>query len=127
MSAALLDAAVGSEMLVDGRRWLVDRLELQHGRIGLTVEDGQRCWRSIRYLIDHATFQDSAELGAAANRNRQPKVLTDLTPHQRDLVGLRVGHLLEVETGYRSGDPLRPGPGEPQSQYAAGEGAVIQI
>jgi hypothetical protein len=43
----------------------------------------------------------------------QPLTLDDLTGYQREVVGLRVAHLMEAETGFRGGDPLRPGPGEP--------------
>ncbi|MGY2151361.1 hypothetical protein ACW9HM_17995 [Nocardia gipuzkoensis] len=32
-------------------------------------------------------------------------------------MALRMSHLLEVETGYRTGNPLRPGPGEPKLCY----------
>ncbi|GAA3085765.1 hypothetical protein GCM10020000_85300 [Streptomyces olivoverticillatus] len=34
-----------------------------------------------------------------------------------ELVELRMAHLLEVATGFRSGDPLRPGPDEPKPEY----------
>src|SRR6266581_7695769 len=47
----------------------------------------------------------------------QPPVLDDLTDYQREVVRLRVAHLLEAETGFRSGDPLQPGPGEPRPVY----------
>ncbi len=33
------------------------------------------------------------------------------------MVRLRVAHLLEVQTGYRGGDPLRPEPGEPRPGF----------
>ena len=34
-----------------------------------------------------------------------------------ELAQLRMAHLLEVATGFRSGDPLRPGPAEPKPEY----------
>ena len=55
--------------------------------------------------------------GALAAAGRQPPVLDDLTDLQRQVVWLRVAHLLEAETGFRSGDPLRPEPGEPRPGY----------
>ena len=51
---------------------------------------------------------------APARPAGQPPVLDDLTDYQRQVVRLRVAHLLEAETGFRGGDPLRPGPGEPR-------------
>jgi hypothetical protein len=33
------------------------------------------------------------------------------------VVGLRLAHLLETETGFRGGDPHHPAPGEPQPAY----------
>jgi hypothetical protein len=50
-------------------------------------------------------------------RGRQPPVLADLTAHQQKVVRLRFAHLQEVETRFRSGDPLRPGSGAPRPQY----------
>ena len=34
-----------------------------------------------------------------------------------ELAQLRMAHLLEAATGFRSGDPLRPGPAEPKPEY----------
>ena len=48
---------------------------------------------------------------------RQPPTWRDLTPEQQDLVRLRVGHLCEVETGFRCGDPRRAAPDEPRAAY----------
>lgn len=33
------------------------------------------------------------------------------------MVRLRAAHVLETETGFRGGDPLRPGPGEPRPAF----------
>ena len=48
---------------------------------------------------------------------RQPTVLADLSERQREIVRLRFAHVQEVETGFRSGDPLRPAPGEPRAEF----------
>lgn len=118
MTSALLDLAVGSGLELHGTRWLVERLEPHRGQVVLIGEDGQRECTSIRFLINHAGFGSNARpAGLATKGSRQPKVLTDLTLHQQDLVALRVAHLLEVATGYRSGDAERPGPGEPRPSY----------
>ncbi|MEU3166350.1 hypothetical protein [Streptosporangium sp. NPDC006930] len=118
MTSALLDLAVGSGLELRGTHWLVERPEPHRGQVVLIDEGGQRECTSIRFLINHAGFEsDARPAGPATRGDRQPKVLTDLTPHQQDLVALRMAHLLEVATGYRSGDPERPGPGEPRPSY----------
>ena len=43
--------------------------------------------------------------------------MDDLEPAQRTIVLLRLEHLREVETGYRSGDPVAALPHEPRPQY----------
>jgi hypothetical protein len=52
--------------------------------------------------------------------------LPDLSSHQQELVALRVAHLQEVETGFRGGDPLRPGPGEPRPEFGPATTTVTQ-
>ncbi|MFE7704954.1 transposase [Streptomyces sp. NPDC057486] len=53
----------------------------------------------------------------AASRGRQPKTMEDLTPEQRRNVMRRLDHVREVNTGFRSGDPLAALPHEPLPQY----------
>ena len=48
---------------------------------------------------------------------RQPVVWEDLTAARREIVRLRYAHVQEVETGFRSGEPLRPAAGEPRPEY----------
>lgn len=43
--------------------------------------------------------------------------MDDLTEHQREIVMLRMEHLWETETGFRSGDPFDALPHEPRPQY----------
>jgi hypothetical protein len=47
----------------------------------------------------------------------QAVTLDDLTDYQRRVVRLRAAHVLEAETGFRNGSPLRPGPGEPRAGF----------
>ncbi len=120
-AAGSLDLAAGSGLVVDGTEWTVERLEPQYGRVSLVCGDGRRMQVSLRFLLNHPGCRQSTRSRSqalpAANRGRQPKALDDLLPHQRELADLRLAHLLEVETGFRSGDPLRPGPGEPKAAY----------
>ena len=62
----------------------------------------------------------------AARRGRQLSSVDDLAAHQCELVTLRLAHLLEVETGFRGGDPLRPAPSEPRPGYDPAVTTVTQ-
>lgn len=119
MSVPVLDLAAGSALVLDGAEWMVERLEPQYGNVVLTRSDGQRMRVSVRFLISHPDCRPSSRsaAAAAADRGRQPKTVHDLSPHQREVACLRLAHLLEAETGFRSGDPSRPGPGEPKPEY----------
>ena len=56
-------------------------------------------------------------VSVAAGRVGQPSGVEDLTAEQQQRLWLRVGHVLEAETGFRSGDPSQPGPGEPRPGF----------
>jgi hypothetical protein len=118
MTAPVLDLAAGSALVLDGAEWAVEQLQPQYGTVVLTRGDGQRMRVSVRFLISHPHCRPSTRsAAAAADRGRQPKTVQDLSPHQRELAHLRLEHLLEAETGFRSGDPSRPQPGEPKPEY----------
>src|SRR5713101_4993863 len=112
--AGLLELPAGSVLLLAGTEWTVSSVEAQHGRVLLSA-GGEERWRSIRWLL-HRPHCRPASYDAAepARPAVQPPVLDDLTDYQRQVVRLRVAHLLEAETGFRSGDPLNPEPGEPR-------------
>ncbi len=116
---AALDLAPCAGVVLDGAEWVVQRAEPQYGRAVLVSAGGDRLPVTFRFLINHPGCRQSTRRTAvpAADRGRQPAGVADLTPQQRELVALRVAHLLEVETGFRSGDPLRPGPDEPKACY----------
>ncbi|MFF0656082.1 hypothetical protein [Micromonospora tulbaghiae] len=105
--------------MLDGTEWVVERAEPHHGRVVLLSAAGRRMPVSLRFLVGNPGCRQSSRspLLPAADRGRQPAVLGDLSQRQREWVALRVAHLLEVETGFRGGDPLRPGPGEPKACY----------
>jgi hypothetical protein len=77
---------------------------------------GDEQWRSIRWLTHHRDCQavPAAAEAEAAGLRRQSATLDDLTDYQREVVRLRAAHVLETEIGFRGGDPLRPGAGEPR-------------
>jgi len=116
--AGLLELSAGSGLLLGGTEWTVAAIEAQHGRV-LLRSGGEERWRSIRWLACHPDCRAVPDDGGAvpARRPGQPPVLDDLTDYQREVVRMRVAHLLEAETGFRSGDPLHPEPGEPRPGY----------
>jgi hypothetical protein len=117
--AGLLVLSPGSQLRVDGAEWTVEAVEAQFGRVLLRSANGERCQRTIRWLVQHPNCYVAPVLGSNATvaGARQPSTWGDLTDHQQKLVLLRAAHLLEVETGFRSGDPRRAEPGEPRPSY----------
>lgn len=97
-----LDVSAGAVVVLDGAEWTVDLVEPQYGMVTLT-RGGERMRVSMRSLLHHPAREAPARPALAADRGRQPQVAGDLTAFQRELAGLRMAHLLEVETGYRSG------------------------
>lgn len=115
---AVLELTPGTEVVLDGREWTVERREPHLGRVHLVSGDGARQQVSLRFLACHPDCWPSSRTSAeGAGRGRQPRTPGDLKPGRRELAGLRMAHLLEVATGFRGGDPLRPGPGEPKPEY----------
>ncbi len=116
--AGLLDLSVGSGLHFDGMDWTVETVEAQYGRIVLRSADGERHRCTIRWLLHHPDCHPVPVVSAAVTAGgRQPATWGDLTRRQQELVRLRAAHLLEVETGFRSGDPRRAQPGEPRAGY----------
>lgn len=125
----LLDLSPGAGLVLDGAEWTIEVFHPQHGRVLLRDRDGRQMAASIRFLINHAGCrQNTTTSGSlmAADRGRQPANLDDLPPARREQVLVRLAHLLEVETGFRGGDPLRPGPGEPRPAYDPASTTVMQ-
>ncbi|WP_217369817.1 DDE-type integrase/transposase/recombinase [Nonomuraea antri] len=115
---AVLELSAGAAVVLDGVEWEVERREPHLGRVHLVAADGARQHVSLRFLANHPNCWPSSRTEASgADRGRQPKTLEDLKPGRRELAELRMAHLLEVATGFRSGDRFRPGPGEPKPEY----------
>jgi hypothetical protein len=80
--------------------------------------DGGRQRVTFRFLVNHPRCRPSSRTSAeGANRGRQSATWGDVKPGKRSLVEQRFEHLMETKCGYRSGDPLRPEPGEPRPEY----------
>jgi hypothetical protein len=113
-----LNLTPGCGLVLDGVAWQVESVEPQHGRVLLRGEDGQRRQATIRWLLHHPGRRGARPDGLASTaQGRQVPVMEDLTPTQQEQLRLRVAHLLEAETGFRSGDPRQALPGEPRPAY----------
>ena len=115
---AVLDLTPGAVVVLDGGEWTVERREPHLGRVHL-VSGGRRPAAGQPAVPGQppGLLAVVADIGRGAGRGRQPRTPGDLTPGRRELAELRMAHLLEVATGFRGGDPLRPGPGEPKPEY----------
>lgn len=123
-----LDLSPGATVVLDGTEWTVEQALPQLGFAMLVSASGQRMQATFRFLVGHPSCRQSSRSAAlpATRRGRQPAGEADLTGHQQQLVHLRVAHLLEVQTGYRSGSALRPAPGEPKPCYDPGTTTLTQ-
>jgi len=114
-----LDLSVGSRLILNGQEWAIASFLPHVGRVQLRNSQGQELPTTVRVLINHPDCRpvpSTTEL-RACNGGRQPAGLDDLTDHQRDIVTVRYAHVMEAETGYRTGDWLRALPGEPRPEY----------
>lgn len=105
---------------MNGTPWAVESFRPEAGKVVLVRPEAKPWQTTVRHLIHHPNIRPSSRTRKdlpAASRGRQPKGMLDLPPAKRALVMLRVEHLREVETGFRSGDSLAALPGEPKDQY----------
>ncbi|MFI6689256.1 transposase [Streptomyces sp. NPDC050485] len=113
-----LDLSPGAGIVLDDVEWRVERQEPHLGRVQMVRADGVRQRVTLRFLVNHPRCRPSSCPAAeGASRGRQPAAWSDVRPDKRPLVEQRLAHLMEVECGFRSGDPLRPAPGEPRPEY----------
>jgi hypothetical protein len=111
--AGLLELSAGSVLLLAGSEWKVTVIEPQYGRVLLSA-GGEERWRSIRWLAHHPGCQAVPDDAAGPARPAgQSPGLDDLTDYQRQVLWLRVGHLLEAETGFPGGARCARVPGSP--------------
>jgi len=116
--AGLLDLSPGAGVVLDGVEWAVESFQPQYGHVSLHSGDGKRMRTTVRALLgSHGRPSADSTESMSAHEGRQPAGLADLTADQRELALLRFAHVQEVETGFRRGDPRRPGPGEPRPGY----------
>jgi hypothetical protein len=116
-----VELSAGCWLVLAGTQWQVDQFEAHTGRVLLRRDDGQELATTVRALVNDRDCRPvpAAAAGLPRSRGRQLAGLEDLTRRQRELVAMRYAHLMEAETGYRSGSPLHAVPGEPRPGYAS--------
>jgi hypothetical protein len=109
----------GSQIMLAGARWQVAQFEPHRGRVLLRRDDGQELATTVRALVNRSDWRPvrAAAGDLPRSRDRQLAGMEDLSARQRELAAMRYAHLMEAETGYRSGSPLRVLPGEPRPGY----------
>jgi len=122
--AGLVKLSAGARLMLDGAEWTVAECWPQSGRVVLRGADGQHRPATIRALVNDPGFRPvPAGTGPAGE---VMACLEDLTDGQREQLHLRVAHMLEAETGFRSGSPLRALDGEPRPEYDPDATTVAQ-
>ena len=118
-----MDLSEGSQLVISGEEWEVTCLHAHLGRVRIRPVAGSGLREekdlTIRALLHHPDCRPSTSTARlpASSRGRQPVILQDLTDAQREIVAIRYAHVMEAETGFRSGEPLRALPGEPRPGY----------
>ncbi|MGW2210745.1 hypothetical protein [Streptomyces sp. NPDC001781] len=115
-----LQVVPGRRVALNGVEWTVEEVHGQYGRLMLVDGGGHAETRSFRWLINHADLRLLPAVegpGRPAPVSRQPRTLADLTEDQLERARLRAAHVLEAETGFREGHPVRALPGEPRPAY----------
>ncbi|MGX1676014.1 transposase [Streptomyces sp. NPDC055400] len=115
----LLDLAPGVRLRLHGVHWTVEEITPQRGEVVLHCAEGRSEVRSIRWLMHHPDCRPvtPTQPGAPGETLRQPTTAMDLTEDQLKRARLRAAHVLEAETGFRSGHATRALPGEPRPTY----------
>ncbi len=121
-ASAGLSLAEGRELELDGTRWLIGSYEPHRGRLTLMAHDGQILPTTVCAVINQPRCRQDNELPTGHQRF----TMGDLTELQQKRLRLQVAHMLEAETGYRSGSPLRRASGEPRPQYDPDTTGVVE-
>ncbi len=111
-----VELSAGCPIMLAGTTWQVQEFEPHTGRVVLRRDGGQELATTVRALVNRSDCQPApaGDTGPSRGRGHQPAGLEDLTARQRELAAMRYAHLMEAETGYRSGSPLHALPGEPR-------------
>jgi transposase InsO family protein len=101
----------GARLALAGIPHTVLGYDATDGAVRLADENGVLVTLGIEDFVTHPDLHDPA--GARAHTAAADRLSTT----DRRLLEERIQHVREAETGYRSGDPHHPAPGEPRPQY----------
>ncbi|NEK86952.1 transposase [Blastococcus saxobsidens] len=101
----------GVRLALAGVQHTVLGYDTAEGAVRLADENGVLVTLGVEDFVTHPDLHDPA--GARAHNAAAERLSTT----DRRLLEARIEHVREAETGYRSGDPHRPAPGEPRPQY----------
>ncbi len=118
----LVRLAAGARLALDGAEWTVEECRPQSGRVVLRGTGGQCRPVTIRALVNDPGFRPAP----SEPPGRAAAMLEDLSDGQSEQLHLRVAHVLEAETGFRSGSPLLALTGEPRPDYDPGATTIDQ-
>ncbi|MFJ4806656.1 transposase [Streptomyces murinus] len=115
----MVDLSTGAVLRLNGAEWTVEEAQPQFGRVVLVNADGLSQTRSVRWLMHHPDCRPAPRPGPVGGleSHRQPTGTADLSEDQLRRARLRAAHVLEAESGFRSGHPARALPGEPRPAY----------
>jgi putative transposase len=112
LTDSVISIGPGARLLFDGD--LVEVVELEGTRVTLC---NLRTRGHLVVGLTRLVAQARRPLGDP-DREAAGVMLAGLTVEQRRELGERAAHVREVLTGFRSGDPGRPAPGEPDPRFA---------
>ncbi|GAA2678504.1 hypothetical protein Apa02nite_024200 [Actinoplanes palleronii] len=105
-SRTKIELVPGSVIVLERREWAVTKVEPQYGRVCLEASNGELKQTSVRELLHDADCRQSSRSSfLPADRGRQPATWDDLTKQQQEWAALRIAHVNELVTGFRSGSP----------------------
>lgn len=101
----------GSEFFLDDRWHQVESYDAQQGCVTVVDTDGVLTTFAVEDLVQHQGLRTPDESTAPVD------VVSSLPADARMRALRRIEHISEAMTGYRSGDPAQPLPGEPRPEY----------
>lgn len=117
MSAESLRLEAGTRMLFDGDPVTVVGFD---GRRVTLRWDGGRRVQSLSVAVVAADARQLPSVAGARDGLAQRLAWVSAPDAERETAAERAGHIREVLTGFRCGDPAQALPGEPRAEYGPG-------
>lgn len=104
--------APGVRVSLDQDEWMIRRVDWTAGSVELSAADGTRSTLDMADFISHPSLAELTPSSAVHDA-----ALERLSKDQMKVLSLRVAHVYEAQTGYRSGTATVALPDEPKPQY----------